>query len=73
MKLVSIQTLIEGFREFPESAFDQTEAVRRFLQDTPVDVYSRPCDTSVVDSLEQCMCGEIQLHFNTRFGKTVER
>ncbi|HUD66193.1 MAG TPA: cysteine dioxygenase family protein [Candidatus Sulfotelmatobacter sp.] len=36
-------------------------------------VYSRPFDTCVVYSPEQGTCGEIQLHFNTRFGKTVER
>jgi len=189
VKPVSIQTLVEGLRQFPESVFDGTEAVRRFLQDTPVDadslapylnwdrqhytrnlidrtplyelmaicwevgqassvhnhrdqncwmavpvgrllvenfhlvhqdlrngrsrleplstvemnishpcavdpadpvhrvvnpqefdqravslhVYSRPFDTCVVYSPEQGTCGEIQLHFNTRFGKTVER
>lgn len=188
-KSVSIQTLVEGLRQLPESAFDRTEPVRRFLQDTPVDaeslapylnwdrqhytrnlidrtslfelmaicwevgqassvhnhrdqncwmavpvgrllvenfhlvhqdlqngscrleplntvemnishpcavdpadpvhrvvnprefdqravslhVYSRPFDTCVVYSPEQGTCGEIQLHFNTRFGKTVER
>jgi cysteine dioxygenase len=189
VKPVSIQNLVEGLRQFPESAFDQTEPVRRFLQDSPVDaeslapyvnwdrqhytrnlidrtplyelmaicwevgqassvhnhrdqncwmavpvgrlfvenfhlvhqdlqngrcrleplntvemnifhpcavdpadpvhrvvnprefnqravslhVYSRPFDTCVVYSPEQGTCGEIQLHFNTRFGKTVER
>jgi len=36
-------------------------------------VYSRPFDTCVVYSPEQGTCGEIQLHFNTRFGQTVER
>ena len=36
-------------------------------------VYSRPFDTCVVYSPEQGTCGEIQLHFNTKFGKTVER
>jgi cysteine dioxygenase len=34
-------------------------------------VYSRPFDTCVVYSPEQGTCGEIQLHFNTMFGKTV--
>ena len=34
-------------------------------------VYSRPFDTCVVYSPEQGTCGEIQLHFNTAFGKTV--
>jgi len=33
-------------------------------------VYSRPFDTCVVYSPEQGTCGEIQLHFNTMFGKT---
>jgi cysteine dioxygenase len=189
IKPVSIQTLVDGLRQLPESAFDQTAPVRRFLQDMPVDVeslapylnwdrqhytrnlidrtpryelmaicwevgqsssvhnhrdqncwmavpvgrllvenfhlvhqdlqkgrcqleplntvemniyhpcavdpadpvhrvvnprefnqravslhvYSRPFDTCVVYSPEQGTCGEIQLHFNTRFGKTVER
>jgi len=32
-------------------------------------VYSRPFDTCIVYSLEQGTCGEIQLHFNTEYGK----
>ncbi len=32
-------------------------------------VYSRPFDTCVVYSPEQCTCGEIRLHFNTEYGK----
>ena len=34
-------------------------------------VYSRPFDTCVVYSPEQGTCGEIQLHYNTAFGKSV--
>ena len=34
-------------------------------------VYSRPFDTCVVYSPEQGTCGEIQLHYNTVFGKPV--
>jgi predicted metal-dependent enzyme (double-stranded beta helix superfamily) len=34
-------------------------------------VYSRPFDTCVVYSPEQGTCGEIQLHYNTMFGKAV--
>jgi len=34
-------------------------------------VYSRPFDTCVVYSPEQGTCGEIQLHYNTMFGKPV--
>jgi cysteine dioxygenase len=34
-------------------------------------VYSRPFDRCVVYSPEQGTCGEIQLHFNTMFGKTA--
>jgi cysteine dioxygenase len=34
-------------------------------------VYSRPFDTCVVYSPEQGTCGEIQLHFNTMFGKAA--
>jgi cysteine dioxygenase len=36
-------------------------------------VYSRPFDTCIVYSPEQGTCGEIRLHFNTAFGKTVEK
>jgi cysteine dioxygenase type I len=32
-------------------------------------LYSRPFDTCVVYSPEQGTCGEIQLHFNTEYGK----
>jgi cysteine dioxygenase len=32
-------------------------------------VYSKPFDTCVVYSPEQGTCGEIQLHFNTEYGK----
>jgi cysteine dioxygenase len=32
-------------------------------------VYSRPFDTCVVYSPEQGACGEIQLHYNTEYGK----
>jgi predicted metal-dependent enzyme (double-stranded beta helix superfamily) len=35
-------------------------------------VYSRPFDTCVVYSPEQGTCGEIKLHFHTRFGKKAE-
>jgi cysteine dioxygenase len=34
-------------------------------------VYSRPFDTCVVYSPERGTCGEIQLHFNTMYGKTA--
>jgi cysteine dioxygenase len=40
IKFVSIQTLIAGLRQTPESSFGPTEPVRRFLQDTPVDADS---------------------------------
>jgi cysteine dioxygenase len=36
-------------------------------------VYSRPFDTCVVYSAEQGTCGEIQLHYNTAYGKSVAR
>jgi cysteine dioxygenase len=32
-------------------------------------VYSRPFDTCVVYSPEQCTCGEIKLRYNTEYGK----
>jgi cysteine dioxygenase len=34
-------------------------------------VYSRPFDRCVVYSAEQGTCGEIQLHYNTEYGKPV--
>ncbi|MFZ0320598.1 MAG: cysteine dioxygenase family protein [Candidatus Sulfotelmatobacter sp.] len=37
VKQVSIQNFVSELRKFPEAAFDQTEQVRRFLQDTPLD------------------------------------
>jgi cysteine dioxygenase len=40
VKLVSIQTLLEGLRQIPEAAFGPVEPVRRFLQETPVDAES---------------------------------
>ncbi len=36
VKTVPIQTLVEGLRRLPASAFDETETVRRFLEETPV-------------------------------------
>ena len=44
------------------------EANRRAVS---LHVYSRPFDTCVVYSLEQGACGNIQLHYNTVFGKPV--
>jgi|SRR5208282_184956 len=35
-KTVAIEKLVAGLRLLPESAFDETETVRRFLQETPV-------------------------------------
>src|SRR5579864_2436207 len=35
-KTVAIETLVEGLRKLPENVFEQTETVRRFLQETPV-------------------------------------
>jgi cysteine dioxygenase len=33
---VSIQDLVAGLRKFPDVAFDETESIRKFLQETPV-------------------------------------
>jgi cysteine dioxygenase len=33
---VSIQDLVAGLRKFPDAAFEQTEPIRKFLQETPV-------------------------------------
>jgi cysteine dioxygenase len=34
VKQISIENLVAQLRQFPEAAFDQTEQLRRFLQDT---------------------------------------
>jgi cysteine dioxygenase len=59
-------------------AVDPADPVHRVVNPTEFNeravslhVYSRPFDTCVVYSPEQGTCGEIQLHFNTMFGKTV--
>jgi cysteine dioxygenase len=36
VKPVPIRELVEGLRRLPEAAFDETETIRRFLQETPV-------------------------------------
>ena len=36
VKLVSIQDFVAQLRKFPESAFDEVETLRRFLQDAPL-------------------------------------
>src|SRR5580704_3388631 len=36
VKQVSIQHFVAHLRKFPEAAFDQTEQLREFLQDTPL-------------------------------------
>lgn len=33
----SIEDFVSGLRKFPEEAFDKTEAIHRFLKETPVD------------------------------------
>ena len=59
-------------------AVDPREPVHRVLnaretnqRAVSLHVYSRPFDTCVVYSPEQGTCGEIQLHYNTVFGKAV--
>ena len=59
-------------------AVDPTDPVHRVVNPrefnqraVSLHVYSRPFDTCVVYSPEQGTCGEIQLHFNTMFGKTA--
>ena len=39
-KPVPIRKLLEGLRQLQESSFETTEPVRRFLQETPVDIDS---------------------------------
>jgi len=59
-------------------AVDPREPVHRVLNPREANqravtlhVYSRPFDTCVVYSPEQGTCGDIQLHYNTVFGKPV--
>jgi cysteine dioxygenase len=40
IKHISVHDLIAGLRKFPESAFDQTEQIRKFLQENPVNAES---------------------------------
>jgi cysteine dioxygenase len=61
-------------------AVDPREPVHRVLNPrqfnqraVSLHVYSRPFDTCVVYSPEQGTCGEIRLHFNTKFGKPVQQ
>jgi len=59
-------------------AVDPLEPVHRVLNPrafnqraVSLHVYSRPFDTCVVYSAEQGTCGEIELHYNTAYGKPV--
>jgi cysteine dioxygenase len=36
VKQIQIQDFVKELRQFPESAFDQTEKIRRFLQENPI-------------------------------------
>ena len=36
VKKIQIQDFIEELRQFPEPAFDQTEKIRKFLQENPI-------------------------------------
>jgi cysteine dioxygenase len=36
VKQIAIQDFVSELRKFPEAAFDQTEQIRRFLQDLPI-------------------------------------
>jgi cysteine dioxygenase len=61
-------------------AVDPQEPVHRVLNPKEANqravslhVYSRPFDTCVVYSPDQGTCGDIQLHYNTVFGKAVPR
>lgn len=59
-------------------AVDPLEPVHRVLNPrafhqraVSLHVYSRPFDTCVVYSAEQGTCGEIELHYNTAYGKPI--
>lgn len=57
-------------KEPVHSVFNPREFAERAVS---LHIYSRPFDSCVVYSDEQRTCGEIQLHFNTRFGEPVTR
>jgi cysteine dioxygenase len=40
LKPVSVDNFVAELRHFPQSAFDETETIRRFLQETPVNLDS---------------------------------
>jgi cysteine dioxygenase len=40
LKQVSIHDLVAGLRQFPEATFNETESLRRFLQEMPVNAES---------------------------------
>jgi predicted metal-dependent enzyme (double-stranded beta helix superfamily) len=40
LKQVSIRDLVAGLRQFPEATFNETESLRRFLQEMPVNAES---------------------------------
>ena len=58
----------------PEHPVHSVENRREFQQRAvSLHIYSRPFDSCVVYSDEQGTCGEIKLHFTTRYGETVPR
>ena len=52
-QVVSIQDLVAGLRQLPQSAFEETETVRQLLQDRPVDADLRLKILQVVDELDR--------------------
>jgi cysteine dioxygenase len=70
--------IVEMNAEHP-CAVDPLEPVHRVINPrefnqraVSLHVYSRPFNTCVVYSAEQGTCGEIQLHYTTEYGKSVQ-
>lgn len=61
IKQISIQGFVAQLRKFPESAFDETEEIRRFLQANPVDP----------QSLAPYLCWDRQHYTRNLIDKTV--
>jgi cysteine dioxygenase len=58
----------------PQHPVHSVENPREFnCRAVSLHIYSRPFDSCVVYSDEQGTCGEIQLHFNTKYGEPVAR
>ena len=74
MFLVAEKALRLGRNSIPIEPVHRVVNPREFNQRAvSLHVYSRPFDTCVVYSTEQCTCGVIKLHYDTAHGRPVPR